>query len=218
MKTIEDFVLVKQDASIEKLTAGGLVIPNVGTIPMAYGTIEEIGPGRYNVWKDKVVPVDDLKVGDYVVYNPGPGVDLPTTNKNSTKLKKLNAMEFMLVLDRDEDGKMVGVKYVRENYLIVKRETGDKKTLGGIYVPEFGVDGKLVSGTVVMQGPGKYNAGTDSRVPVCTKIGDKVVYVDIKAIELNLPTKNDKGEIVKEKFYMIPDSAVEVILDEDENV
>ena len=222
MKAVNDDVLVKEDASVEKLTAGGLIIPSIGTIPMAYGTVEQIGPGRYNPWKD-MVPKIDLQIGDYVIYNPGPGKDITTSVVNAdktvtkTKLKKLNAMECMAVLEQDKDGKMIGVKNVRENYLVVKREENDKKTIGGIYVPEWGTDGKLMTGRVVMRGPGKYNAGTDSRIPCCAEIGDRIVFIDIKAIQINLPEKNEKGEIVKEKFYLVPDSQVEVILDENEN-
>lgn len=223
MKAVNDDVLVKEDASVDKLTAGGLIIPNIGTIPMAYGTIKDVGPGRYNPWKDKT-PSIDLKIGDYVIYNPGPGTDISTSKINSdntvtkTKLKKLNAAECMMVLEQDAEGKMIGVKYVRENYLVVKREENDKKTIGGIYVPEWNTDGKLMTGTVVMTGPGKYNAGTDTRIPCCAKVGDRIAFIDIKAIQVNLPIKDElTGTIRKDKFYLVPDSQVEVILDENEN-
>lgn len=222
MKAVNDDVLIKEDASVEKLTAGGLIIPNIGTIPMAYGIIENIGPGKYNPWKDKI-PAIDLKVGDYVIYNPGPGTVITTTTINAdkttkkTKLTKIAAAECMMVLEQDKDGKMVGVKYVRENYLVVKRDETDKKTLGGIFVPEWNTDGKLMTGTVVMRGPGKYNAGTDTRIPCCADIGDKIAFVDIKAIQVNLPEKNDKNEVVKAKYYLVPDTFVEVILDENES-
>lgn len=223
MKAVNDDVLVKEDASIEKLTAGGLIIPNIGTIPMAYGVIQDVGPGRFNPWKNKVVKTE-LQVGDYVIYNPGPGIDITASTVSpdkktvtKTKLKKLGAMECMAILEQDKDGKMIGVKSVRENYLVVKCEDKDKKTIGGIYVPEWGTDGKLMSGRVIMKGPGKYNAGTDSRIPCIADINDRVVFVDIKAIQVNLPTTNEKGEVVKEKYYLVPDSQVEVILDENEN-
>lgn len=222
MRAINNDVLVKDYASVEKLTAGGLIIPNIGTIPMAYGEIVDVGPGAFNPWTGKNFEMD-LKIGDVVLYNPGVGKDIITSkideNKNliKTKVKKLSAMECMIVFNQDKDGKMIGVKNVRENYLIVKREENDKKTIGGIYVPEFDTNGKLTTGRVVMSGPGKYNAATDSRVPNSAKIGDRIVYIDIKAIEVNLPVANEKMDIVKEKFYLVPDSQVEVILDENEN-
>lgn len=106
---------------------------------------------------------------------------------------------------------------LNDNYVLVKRSTS-AKTAGGIYVPEFDTNGKLVMGTVVAVGPGKYNAATDSRIPCVVSVGDRVIYTDLKAIEINIATKGTDGNFSKEKYYQIPDSAVEVILEENEDI
>jgi co-chaperonin GroES (HSP10) len=107
---------------------------------------------------------------------------------------------------------------MNDNYVLVKRRSGDTKTAGGIYIPELDSSGKLVYGEVVAVGPGKYNAVTDSRIPCTVSVGDRIIFTDLKAIELNIAAKNDKGAYVKTKYYQIPDSAVEVILEDNEDI
>lgn len=107
---------------------------------------------------------------------------------------------------------------MNDNYVLVKRRSGDTKTAGGIYIPEMDANGKLVMGEVIAVGPGKYNAATDSNVPCCVSVGDRVIYTDLKAIELNIATKNADGTYQKNKYYQIPDTAVEVILEDNEDI
>ena len=54
------------------------------------------------------------------------------------------------------------------------------------------------------------------QVPCQAKVGDVVAFASVKKIALNIPVKQADGKIVKEQYFMIPDTAVEAILENDE--
>jgi chaperonin GroES len=59
--------------------------------------------------------------------------------------------------------------------IIVRRESSDEKTAGGILLPDAAKK-KPQRGVVVAVGPGKVNKKTGSRVPMQLKAGDKVLF------------------------------------------
>jgi co-chaperonin GroES (HSP10) len=99
MKLNEDKVLL----TIEKnKTAGGIFIPSVGNLGYKECKVMAVGPGRYNPYVDKVIPVD-IKVGDRVLVNQGVLAELPIS-KNGTKITYyvVPASECVGPLDDDE--------------------------------------------------------------------------------------------------------------------
>lgn len=220
MKILDFNVIVENVESLDKLLSGGLVLPNNFTIPMAFGRVTQVGPGRFDEKNKKQVPVD-LNVGDLVVYNPGVSKEIELNVKKedgTTEKKKFNKVmstECMLVLNTDENGNVIGIKDVKENYVLIQRDSSDKKTAGGIYILEMNKTINNITGTVVMTGPGKYNVEAGKRVPCMAQKGDKVAFIEMQAIQLTIPMKNAKGEIVKEKFYEVPDSGLDILLTTD---
>lgn len=107
MKATDNNILVKEEP-YDKKTVGGLIIPRIGTIPMALGTVVSTGPGKYNPYHQKVVPVK-FKEGDRVIYNPGIASEITVTvtdengKKSKLKLVKVPENECCLSLDDNED-------------------------------------------------------------------------------------------------------------------
>lgn len=220
MKLIDFNVIIEDVESLNKLSAGGLVLPNNYTIPMAYGRVTKIGPGRFNDIVNKQIPIN-LSVGDLVIYNPGVSKPLQISTKTADgkilkkKYNKIAANECILVLNEDENGKIIGIKSVKENYVIIKRDNTDKMTVGGIYIPEINKTINNITGTVICTGPGKYDPKKDQRIPCLAKPGDKTAFIEMQAIQLSIPVKKDNGEIVTEKYYEVPDSGLDVLLTTD---
>lgn len=219
MKITDFNILVENEESIDKLSIGGLEVAKNFTIPMAYGRIVQIGPGRFNKIHSKQIPVD-LAVGDLVVYNPGIANEINIGIKDAEgkiskkKYYKLAAKECILVLN-EVDGKICGIKSVKENYVLIKRDKTDKVTVGGIHIVELDRTINNITGTVVMTGPGKYNSEKDQREGCFAQPGNKVAFIEMQAIKLNIPVVNEKGDIVKETFYDVPDSAIDVLINTD---
>lgn len=220
MKILDFNVIIEDVESLNKLSVGGLVLPNNFTIPMAYGRITKVGPGRFNDKHDTMVPVN-LSVGDLVIYNPGVSkpieLSVKTADGKSVKKKynKLTANECILVLEEDSDGKIVGIKSVKENYVLIKRDQTDKKTAGGIYIPELNKTINNITGTVYAVGPGKYDPEKNTRVPCMAQPGDKVAFIEMQSIQLSIPVKNEQGEVITEKFFEVPDSGLDVLMTTD---
>lgn len=219
MKVTDFNILIENEESIDKLSIGGLELAKNFTIPMAYGRVVQVGPGRFNNFHSKQIPAD-IAVGDLVVYNPGVAKEIKINVKdaegkiNKRKVFKLEAKECILVLN-EVDGKICGIKAVKENYVLIKRDKTDKVTLGGIHLVELDRTINNITGTVVMTGPGKYNAKEDQREGCFAQPGDKVAFIEMQAIKLTIPVANEKGEIVKQVFYDVPDSALDVLINTD---
>ena len=206
MKLVNFDILIEENTSINKLASGGLVLPNIGTLPMAFGRVIKVGPGRTNKKTGTHVDVS-VAVGDLVVYNPG--VAKPIKLKNMTKpVFKMKENEAMLVLEEDS-GDVIGIKKMLHNYILISRDEQDTVSFGGIVIPEVGRTIDNISGTVYMTGPGTYNPDTD-KVEACRFIpGDKVSFTEMSSIQLTLPIKGADGKIVKKKFCEVPDSLID---------
>lgn len=106
MKLTSNYVLVKKDESGK--TAGGIYIPEIGTVPMQLGTVVQIGPGKYNPMFDKRIPIE-VKVGDRVIFNPGVAIEINITQKNEAgvatkvKLLQLPDTECSVILENNEE-------------------------------------------------------------------------------------------------------------------
>jgi co-chaperonin GroES (HSP10) len=214
MKVVDFNILVEENTSINKLVSGGLVLPNIGTLPMAYGRVVGIGTGRVNKKFNQHVSVN-LNVGDLIVYNPGVAKPIKLKNAKSPVFK-MKQNEAIMVLEEDGENNVVGVKKVLQNYMLVKRTTDDKVSLGGLVIPEIKRSIDNISGTVFMQGPGTYDPETNTVVPCHCNIGEKVSFAEMSSIQITLPIKGADGKVTKEKFYEVPDSMVDFVFDTDE--
>ena len=88
MRILDNNVLIDENKSVDRLSAGVFVIPDVGTIPMAYGRIIKVGEGLDNpeLENDKIPFF--VKENDFVVYNPGVAIPIEvTTKKAGTTIK-----------------------------------------------------------------------------------------------------------------------------------
>jgi co-chaperonin GroES (HSP10) len=125
-----------------------------------------------------------------------------------------------------DDSKYVGNKrlIVTGDRLLVSPLSASERTHTGLYLPDSAVDGKQVSsGWVEAIGPGypvpvapdpseepwKQTAGREERCyfPLQAEKGDFVLYVKNAAYEVNLDGK---------KYFVVPNSAVLVLLREDD--
>lgn len=219
MKVTDFNILIENEESIDKLAIGGLTLAKNFTIPMAYGRVVQVGPGRFNKIHSKQIP-PEIAVGDLVVYNPGIAKTIQINIKGADgkiskrTVFKVEAKECILVLN-EVDGKICGIKSVKENYVLIKRDKTDKVTLGGIHIVELNKTINNITGTVVMTGPGKYDSQKDQRQGCFAQPGDKVAFIEMQAIKLTIPVANEKGDIVKETFYDVPDSALDVLISTD---
>ena len=214
MKVVDFNIIVEENTSINKLVSGGLILPSIGTLPMAYGRVIGVGTGRVNKKFNQHVSVN-LNVGDLIVYNPG--VAKPIKLKNAkTPVFKMKQNEAIMVLEEDGENNVVGIKKVLQNYMLIKRTADDKVSLGGLVMPEIKRSIDNISGTVYMMGPGTYNPETNKVDPCHCNIGDKVSFTEMSSIQITLPVKDANGKITKEKFYEVPDSLVDFVFDTDE--
>jgi len=60
--------------------------------------------------------------------------------------------------------------------IIVRRDSADKKSAGGILLPEMS-QVKKERGTVMAVGAGRYNGATGKLIPMITKVGDDVIFL-----------------------------------------
>jgi len=60
--------------------------------------------------------------------------------------------------------------------ILVKVAESQKKSKGGILIPDTGQE-KPQKGEVLAVGPGRINEHDGSRLPMCVKVGDVVVFV-----------------------------------------
>ena len=214
MKVVGFDILIEENKSINEFISGGLVLPQIGTLPMAYGRVVQVGDGRLNKKFNEHIPVK-VKVGELVIYNPG--VAKPITLKNSGKTYlKMKQNEAILVL-KEENGEVVGVDRMLQNYVLVKHDEKDTVSLGGIVLPQLKRTVDNISGTVVMTGPGTYNAEDNTFVSGDFKAGDKVSFTEMSAIQLTLPVKQEDGTLAKEKFLEVPATMIDFTFEHEEN-
>ena len=214
MKVVDFNIVVEENTSINKLVSGGLVLPSIGTLPMAYGRVISVGDGRVNKKFNERISVN-LNVGDLIVYNPG--VAKPIKLKNAkTPVYKMKQNEAIMVLEEDGENNVIGIKKVLQNYMLVERTSDDKVSLGGIVMPEIKRSIDNISGTVYMVGPGTYDPENNKVVPCHCTIGDKVSFTEMSSIQITLPVLDKDGNSVRKKFYEVPDSMVDFVFETDE--
>jgi chaperonin GroES len=62
-----------------------------------------------------------------------------------------------------------------EDRIVVKQLDAEQTTASGLVIPDTAKE-KPQEGEVVAVGPGRFNEGGDSRVPMDVAVGDKVIY------------------------------------------
>jgi chaperonin GroES len=77
--------------------------------------------------------------------------------------------------------------------IIVRRESSDAKTAGGIILPDT-AQKKPQRGTVLAVGPGKVNRKTGKRQPMQLKAGDKVLFTSWAGDEFK--DRKEAGEVL----------------------
>ena len=97
------------------------------------------------------------------------------------------------------------------NKVFLQRE--EKKTSSGIITP-LAKQGLAVF-KVVAVGPGEWNVFTGELIPMNVKVGDLVVADVTTAPEITITNTKTK---VKTKYNVVPESSIQMIVDEDEDV
>lgn len=114
-----DRVAVKRIAEAE-LSAHGIVLPDCGQTPPAFGVVIGVGQGRYNL-VGQLIPIR-VKVGGVVMFGKYAGSPLPLFGTASGDLLSLREEELMGVIMtkeqaarvmQDADPEIVGVKAER---------------------------------------------------------------------------------------------------------
>lgn len=77
--------------------------------------------------------------------------------------------------------------------IIVRRETSDAKTAGGILLPDA-AQKKPQRGEVIAVGPGKLNTKDGSRMPMQLQVGDKVLFTSWAGDEFK--DRKQTGEVL----------------------
>ena len=77
--------------------------------------------------------------------------------------------------------------------IIVRRESSDAKTAGGILLPDT-AQKKPQRGEVLAVGPGKLNKKDGSRTPLQLKVGDKVLFTSWAGDEFK--DRKNAGEVL----------------------
>ena len=97
------------------------------------------------------------------------------------------------------------------NKVFLKRE--EKKSAAGIITP-LSKQGLAVF-TVEAVGPGEWNVFTGELIPMNVKVGDRVVADVTTAPEIIITNKKNGTKI---KYNVVPESSIEMIIDDDEDV
>lgn len=101
MKTTHDKIFVEEIVE-EKVTHGGLYIPNQVSLQIKKGKVVEVGPGRLNS-KGERDPMS-VKVGDVILYGAHAGI--PIEWKKAGEIVKVFVMpeiEVIGIMEDDEE-------------------------------------------------------------------------------------------------------------------
>jgi chaperonin GroES len=74
------------------------------------------------------------------------------------------------------------------NRIIVERDASQDKSKGGILLPDKSKEAPQ-RGTVIAAGPGKMKDGTEERIPMDVKVGDKILFTRYGGHEIELDGK-----------------------------
>jgi chaperonin GroES len=94
IKPLEDRILVKANEA-ETTTASGIVIPDTAKEKPQEGTVEAVGPGRFDD-KGSRVPLD-VKVGDTVIYSKYGGTEVKYAGE---EYLVLSARDVLAVIEK----------------------------------------------------------------------------------------------------------------------
>ena len=97
------------------------------------------------------------------------------------------------------------------NKVFLQRE--ERKSAAGIITP-LSKQGLAVF-TVAAVGPGEWNVFTGELIPMNVKVGDRVVADVTTAPEIIITNKKNGTKI---KYNVVPESSIEMIIDDDEDV
>jgi len=203
----ENYVLVRRSEK-DKVSMGGIIMPEINrTIENISGTVYMMGPGKYNPETNDYIKCL-AQVGDKVSFCEIGAIKctLPITDENGKTTKETLYEIPDSVIDFIYDNKEGTMKKIKQGHVLVKRSEAVRKTAAGIYLAETDSEGHLVTGEVTMIGEGIEHA----------KVGDRIVYVDAKENNKQFKVKTDKG--ISEKRYMIPETAIDAWLEDDEEI
>lgn len=203
----ENYVLVRRSEK-DKVSMGGIIMPEINrTIENISGTVYMMGPGKYNPETNDYIKCL-AQVGDKVSFCEIGAIKctLPITDENGKTTKETLYEIPDSVIDFIYDNKEGTMKKIKQGHVLVKRSEAVRKTAAGIYLAETDSKGHLVTGEVTMIGEGVEHA----------KVGDRIVYVDAKENNKQFKVKTDKG--ISEKRYMIPETAIDAWLEDDEEI
>lgn len=203
----ENYVLVRRSEK-DKVSMGGIIMPEINrTIENISGTVYMMGPGKYNPETNDYIKCL-AQVGDKVSFCEIGAIKctLPITDENGKTTKETLYEIPDSVIDFIYDNKEGTMKKIKQGHVLVKRSEAVRKTAAGIYLAETDSEGHLVTGEVTMIGEGVEHA----------KVGDRIVYVDAKENNKQFKVKTDKG--ISEKRYMIPETAIDAWLEDDEEI
>lgn len=74
LKPAHDRVIIKKD-NPNKVSSGGIVIPDAATEKATKGTVLAVGPGKYSEKTGVLIPMT-AKVGDRILFHPFAGTEL----------------------------------------------------------------------------------------------------------------------------------------------
>lgn len=97
------------------------------------------------------------------------------------------------------------------NKVFLQRE--EKKSAAGIITP-LSKQGLAIF-KVAAVGPGEWNVFTGELIPMNVKVGDRVVADVTTAPEIIVTNKKNGTKI---KYNVVPESSIEMIVDDDEDV
>jgi len=77
---LEDRIIVEKHEPEEK-TAGGILLPDSAKEKPQQAIIVSVGPGKRNEKDGSVIPVDNLKAGDKIIYPKYSGTEVKIDGK-----------------------------------------------------------------------------------------------------------------------------------------
>ena len=108
-------------------------------------------------------------------------------------VKKKAARASDAVFEREESSHPLANCRPRGDRVVVRRDTAQKQTEGGILLPDSVVNTKMPTGTVVRVGPGRRDE-TGRLVPLDLRRGDRVILTSYAGLEISNPAAARQDE------------------------
>jgi chaperonin GroES len=93
--------------------------------------------------------------------------------------------------------------------LLVKRDEPEKRSVGGIVIPDASQDERTAKGTVMAAGPGKYSEKTAILIPMTVNVGDRILFH---------PAAGSKVTIGSDTYWCLPESDAWCVIDPDQPI